>query len=74
MGKMRDYPAMRIPHYLIIDTRAGIVLHHWKPTGGDDSDARYANTMEYTFGDVVPVGEWTIDTSVFLRYAQDDGQ
>lgn len=68
VGKMRDYPAMRIPHYLIVDPRAGVVLHHWKPTGNGD-DARYANTMEYAFGDIVTVGDWTVDTSVFLRYA-----
>ncbi|WP_262413515.1 Uma2 family endonuclease [Actinacidiphila acidipaludis] len=28
--KIRDYPAMGIPHYLIIDPRNGTAHHHWR--------------------------------------------
>ena len=64
VGKLRDYPAMGIEHYLIVDPREGVVIHHFAPEA-----AAYANTLKYAFGDTVPVGPWNIGTTGFLRYA-----
>ncbi|MEV0091968.1 Uma2 family endonuclease [Streptomyces sp. NPDC050738] len=71
VSKMRDYPAMRIEHYLIIDPRTGLVHHHAEPTGTGDA-ARYAYSREYAFGAKIQVGDWRIDTSAFPRYTAKD--
>ncbi|MGA5135568.1 Uma2 family endonuclease [Streptomyces olivoreticuli] len=72
-GKVRDYPAMGIPHYLIIDPRDGSCVHHWSVTthnGKPEYDAR----VPYAFGDKITVGAWIIDTSVLPRYSTKDMQ
>jgi Uma2 family endonuclease len=67
VGKLRDYPAMGIPHYLIVDPRDGIVLHHFKPERTGE-EAAYASCLKYEFGELIEVNGWTIDTGAFLRY------
>ena len=64
--KLADYPAMGIPHYLIVDPRTGTIEVHSEPCRG-----RYGNKEPYIFGDSVPFGPWTVETSEFLRYGRD---
>ncbi|MER6397794.1 Uma2 family endonuclease [Kitasatospora sp. NPDC001603] len=59
--KVRDYSAMGIPFYLIIDPRTGTGIVHSEP--GYDSCEKFA------FGDTITVGPWIIDTSGLLTYA-----
>ncbi|WP_338696939.1 Uma2 family endonuclease [Streptomyces sp. Q6] len=66
-GKLRDYPAMGIPHYLIVDPRDGTAVHYWAPTTRTGAPT-YDNQQHYTFGDTVTVGDWKIDTSGLPRY------
>lgn len=61
--KLADYPAMGIEHYLIVDPRTGTVEVHSDPCKG-----RYARKDAYIYGDTVPFGPWTVDTSEFRRY------
>jgi Uma2 family endonuclease len=65
--KIRDYPAMGIPHYLIIDPRNGTAHHHWRIVTMDGR-LTYDNHVAYVFGDKIPVGDWTIDTTGLPRY------
>ncbi|MFP3991796.1 Uma2 family endonuclease [Streptomyces sp. E11-3] len=67
--KLRDYPRMGIPVYVIIDPRDGTITVHEESTTVS-GQARYADTPRpYKFGDTaVPMGRWTIDTSGFRRY------
>jgi len=67
--KTRDYPAMGIPIYLIIDPRKKTVtvLTDPGPAPGDGGH-RYRARHDYAFGDTVPVGTWTIDTGEFPAY------
>jgi Uma2 family endonuclease len=66
-AKLRDYPAMGIPHYLIVDPRDGTCVHHWQ-LGTEDGTPVYAARLPYVFGDKVTVGEWTLDTGELQRY------
>ncbi|RLU90390.1 hypothetical protein CTZ27_20865 [Streptomyces griseocarneus] len=66
-GKLEDYRAMSIPHYLIIDPRDGTALHHWAP-GTHDGRPQYGNRQHYTFGETVTVGTWEIDTADLPLY------
>ncbi|MEY9942653.1 Uma2 family endonuclease [Streptacidiphilus sp. MAP5-3] len=72
-GKLRDYPAMGIPHYVIIDPRDGTAHHYWKPVV-KNGRAVYDAHVPYVFGDVITVEEWTIDTGKLRRYSPDDEQ
>ncbi|TVL92632.1 hypothetical protein CD790_12270 [Streptomyces sp. SAJ15] len=67
--KMRDYPAMGIPTYLIIDPRKGTVAVLGDPGAGPDGP-RYRARHDYVFGDTVPVGPWKVTTDEFLLYEQ----
>ncbi|MFD6490289.1 Uma2 family endonuclease [Streptomyces sp. NPDC059944] len=69
-AKLRDYPAMGVPHYLIIDPRDGTAAHHWAPTRRIGVPA-YENRQHYAFGDVVGIGDWMIDTAALPRYGAD---
>ncbi|MEY9967353.1 Uma2 family endonuclease [Streptacidiphilus sp. MAP12-16] len=60
--KVRDYSAMGIPLYLIVDPRDGTGIVHSQP--------RYARRESFAFGDTVPVGPWRIDTSGLLTYGK----
>ncbi|TDU06281.1 putative restriction endonuclease [Streptomyces sp. 846.5] len=63
IDKVRDYPLMGVPRYLIVDPRNGACLYYW------DSDGKtYRQSLPYTFGDVISVGDWTIDTSELVLY------
>jgi Uma2 family endonuclease len=59
-GKVRDYAAMVIPHYLLVDPRDGTGIVHSGPG--------YTEREKFTFGDEITVGPWTIDTSVLKTY------
>ncbi|MCT2590025.1 Uma2 family endonuclease [Streptomyces sp. N2-109] len=67
-GKMRDYPRIGIPCYVIVDPRlgTGVVLSEIGP--GEDGGPAYQHRESFTFGETVSVGEWTIDTSQFPLY------
>ncbi|MFF4406171.1 Uma2 family endonuclease [Streptomyces sp. NPDC001404] len=68
-GKLRDYPAMGIPHYLIIDPRDGTALHYWGLAVQNGVPA-YDNRQRYTFGETVTVGDWKIETADLPLYTQ----
>ncbi|MBV6696548.1 Uma2 family endonuclease [Kitasatospora aureofaciens] len=59
--KVRDYTAMGIPLYLIIDPRTGTGIVHSEPG--------YASRETFVFGDTITVGPWTLDTGVLRTYA-----
>lgn len=65
--KMRDYPAMGIPRYLLVDPRkgTGVVVSDVRPSS---DGARYATRTEFVFGETVRFGSWTVDTSDFPTY------
>lgn len=63
--KLADYPAMGIAHYLIVDPRTGTIEVHSDPCRNG-----YARKDPYIFGDAVPFGPWTVDTSAFRRYGK----
>ncbi|MFY4723292.1 Uma2 family endonuclease [Streptomyces sp. LaBMicrA B280] len=63
--KLADYPAMGIAHYLIVDPRTGTIEVHSDPCKG-----RYARKDSYIYGDSVPFGSWTVETSAFRRYGK----
>ncbi|MFI8187348.1 Uma2 family endonuclease [Streptomyces sp. NPDC085946] len=65
--KLADYPAMGIAHYLIVDPRTGTIEVHSDPCKG-----RYTRKDAYIYGDSVPFGPWTVDTSEFRRYGKAD--
>ncbi|MEU1419398.1 Uma2 family endonuclease [Kitasatospora sp. NPDC005751] len=60
-GKVRDYAAMGIPLYLLVDPRKGTGIVHDGPG--------YPSRREFAFGDTVTVGPWTLDTGVLRTYA-----
>ncbi|MFC5956540.1 Uma2 family endonuclease [Streptomyces pratens] len=64
--KLADYPAMGIPYYMIVDPRTGTIQVH-----SDLCKGRYSNKEPYIFGDSVPFGPWTVETSEFRRYGRD---
>lgn len=66
-GTMRDYPRVGVPFYVIVDPRlgTGVVLSEIGP--GEDGPA-YQHREPFAFGETVPIGEWTIDTSQFPLY------
>ncbi|MFE0464241.1 Uma2 family endonuclease [Kitasatospora sp. NPDC058965] len=59
--KVRDYAAMGIPHYLLVDPRDGTGIVHSQPG--------YTSREKFVFGDRIAVGPWTIDTDSLLTYA-----
>ncbi|GGR99422.1 hypothetical protein GCM10010269_42860 [Streptomyces humidus] len=63
--KLADYPAMGIPHYMIVDPRKGTVEVHCEPCAG-----RYTRLESYIYGDKVPFGPWTVETADFRRYGK----
>ncbi|MGH4029673.1 Uma2 family endonuclease [Actinomycetota bacterium Odt1-20B] len=66
-GKLADYPAMGIPHYVIVDPRDGTAVHYWAPSQRTGRPA-YDNRQRYQFGDTITVNEWKIDTSTLPLY------
>ncbi|ARF80035.1 Uma2 family endonuclease [Kitasatospora aureofaciens] len=61
LNKVRDYSAMGIPYYLLVDPRTGTGIVHSEPG--------YESREKFVFGDKIAVGPWTIDTSGLLTYA-----
>jgi Uma2 family endonuclease len=66
-SKLRHYPILGIPHYVIIDPRDGTAHHYWSIIQRDGRSV-YDDHVSYTFGDTIPVGDWTIDTTQLPRY------
>ncbi|WP_035850276.1 Uma2 family endonuclease [Kitasatospora azatica] len=66
VGKVRDYPLMGIPVYLLIDPREGTVTLYSEP-----ADGVYHRQWSGKFGDIVPVPEpfaFDLATSELVRY------
>ncbi|MGW0731287.1 Uma2 family endonuclease [Streptomyces sp. NPDC002851] len=69
IAKLRDYPRMGVPLYVIIDPRDGTITVHSAPDAAS-GEPRYRDTpRKAKFGDTVQVGAWTVDTSTFPRYS-----
>lgn len=66
-GKMRDYPLLGIPVYVIFDPRTGegAVLSDIHPT---PNGPRYATRKDFVYGEDITIGEWTISTENLPRY------
>lgn len=69
--KSIDYPAMGIPHYLIVDPRNGTCLHQFE-IGTENGRPAYLGRIPYKYGDTIPVGDLQIDTTGLPLY--DDGR
>ncbi|MFF9486847.1 Uma2 family endonuclease [Streptomyces sp. NPDC014676] len=73
--KTRDYPAMGIPHYLILDPREGTWTYQWG-IGRAEGRPAYENRLHLPYGKPVTVstdlGDWTIDTTDLPRYSAKD--
>ncbi|MEY9848782.1 Uma2 family endonuclease [Streptacidiphilus sp. MAP5-3] len=69
--KVADYAAMEIPDYLIVDPRNGTARHLWHIVVKDGRPV-YDNQVSYSFGDVIPIGDLRIDTSVLPLYDDAD--
>jgi Uma2 family endonuclease len=67
LGKTRDYAVMGIEQYLLVDPRKGngMVLSSPHPT---PEGPRYAQRLEFTFGETVQLGPWRIETAEFPLY------
>ncbi|WP_381795010.1 Uma2 family endonuclease [Streptomyces niveus] len=68
VGKMRDYPLLGIPVYVIFDPRtgSGAVLSDIHPT---PNGPRYATRKDFQYGEDVTIADWTIPTDKLPRYA-----
>lgn len=69
-SKLRHYPQLGIPHYLIVDPRDGTCVHYWAITTRRGT-AEYEARVPYVFGDKITFGDWVIDTGELPRYQQD---
>lgn len=65
--KARDYPAMGIPIYVIIDPRKGTAAVLTDPGPGAEG-TRYRSRHDYVFGETMAVGAWSVDTGQFPTY------
>jgi hypothetical protein len=67
VGKVRDYPLLGIPVYVIFDPRTGegavLTDIHATPDG-----PRYATRKDFVYGEDVTIGDWTIPTDNLPRY------
>lgn len=63
--KLTEHPAMGIAHYMIVNPRTGTIEVHSVPCGD-----RYRSKDPYIYGDSVPFGAWTVETSAFRRYGK----
>lgn len=74
-NKTRDYPAMGIPHYLILDPRDGTWTYQWE-IGRSEGRPAYENRLHLPYGKPVTVattlGTWTIGTTDLPRYSAKD--
>ncbi|WP_369248574.1 Uma2 family endonuclease [Streptomyces sp. R41] len=69
VSKVRDYPLLGIPLYVIFDPRtgSGAVLSdiHQTPHG-----PRYATRKEFVYGEDITIADWTISTEGLPRYPE----
>ncbi|MFI6404698.1 Uma2 family endonuclease [Streptomyces sp. NPDC050548] len=63
-AKGRDYPAMGIPHYLILDPRDGTWTYQWQ-VGERRGSPEYGNT-------VTVAGRWKVETGALPLYPRTD--
>lgn len=68
VGKIRDYPLVGIPVYVIFDPRtgSGAVMTDIHPT---PDGPRYATRKDFVYGEPVTITDWTISTENLPRYA-----
>ncbi|WP_399089891.1 Uma2 family endonuclease [Streptomyces sp. BBFR2] len=73
--KTRDYPAMGIPHYLIVDPRDGTTTYQWS-IGHAEGRPAYENRLHQPYGTpltlTTDLGTWTLDTTDLPRYSAKD--
>ncbi|WP_416985618.1 Uma2 family endonuclease [Streptomyces sp. T028] len=73
--KSADYPAMGIPHYLIVDPRDGTWTYQWE-IGKCNGRPAYENRLHQPYGKTVVIatelGEWTVETGDLPRYSARD--
>lgn len=65
--KVRDYAAMGIEQYLVVDPRKSTLTVFSDPGPGPDGP-RYRAQHDYAFGDDVTVGPWTLGTTQLSPY------
>jgi Uma2 family endonuclease len=74
-GKSADYPAMGIPHYLIVDPRDGTWTYQWE-IGMCEGRPGYENRLHLPYGKTVTLatdlGVWTVETGDLPRYSAKD--
>lgn len=70
--KLKDYPRMGVPVYVIVDPRdkKKTVTVHSEPKAGPDG-TKYRRSVPYSFGDTATAGRWTLDTSTLKSYPAD---
>jgi Uma2 family endonuclease len=71
-NKARDYPAMGIPHYLIVDPRDGSCTYFHGIGTGCGGTPEYENRQRSWYGDRLTVAGWEVDTGDFPRYSEKD--
>lgn len=67
VGKVRDYPVMGIPLYLVVDARLKTVTLFSRPDGG-----KYHRREDADFGEILSIPEpfdFDLDTATLLPYA-----
>ena len=73
--KSRDYPAMGIPHYLIVDPRDGTWTYQWE-IGRRGGSPVYENRLRLPYGSTVTIatglGKWKVETGALPRYSRED--
>jgi Uma2 family endonuclease len=67
IDKVRDYAAMGIGHYLLIDPRKSTLTVFTDP-GPSPDGPRYRARHDYAFGAPVAVGPWTLATTELRPY------
>lgn len=65
--KVRDYSAMGIEHYLLVDPRKSTLTVFADP-GPCPDGPRYRAQHDYAFGSPVTVGPWTLATTDLRPY------
>ncbi|MET8902433.1 Uma2 family endonuclease [Streptomyces sp. NPDC048232] len=73
--KSRDYPAMGIPHYLILDPRDGTWTYQWG-IGKAEGRPVYENRLHLPYGEsaslVTELGTLSVETTGLPRYSAKD--
>ncbi|MBK3576730.1 Uma2 family endonuclease [Streptomyces sp. MBT65] len=70
--KSRDYPAMGVPHYLILDPRDGTWTYQWQ-VGGRYGRPEYENRLRLPYGNTLTVaGRWKVETGGLPLYPRAD--